>query len=113
MSVFNDHELELLISGLPEIDVDDLRANTEYSGFTAGSPVMQWFWEVVREMDAEQLALLVQFVTGMLLCDETACCGCGAWLCVDRMQTLHHHVLLQDVLMLHMTHWLNNYIPKT
>lgn len=30
--MFTDHELELLISGLPEIDVDDLRANTEYTG---------------------------------------------------------------------------------
>ena len=62
--MFNDHELELLISGLPEIDVDDLRANTEYQGFTANSPVIQYFWEVVREMDKEDLALLVQFVTG-------------------------------------------------
>jgi hypothetical protein len=32
VAVFNDHELELLISGLPEIDVDDLRANTQYHG---------------------------------------------------------------------------------
>lgn len=31
-SMFNDHELELLISGLPEIDVADLRKNTEYTG---------------------------------------------------------------------------------
>lgn len=30
--MFTDHELELLISGLPEIDVDDLRANTDYTG---------------------------------------------------------------------------------
>lgn len=73
VSIFNDHELELLISGLPEIDVDDLRANTEYSGFTAGSPVVQWFWEVVREMDAEQLALLVQFVTGTPLRTCVSC----------------------------------------
>ncbi|KAK9821448.1 hypothetical protein WJX81_000342 [Elliptochloris bilobata] len=64
IALFNDHELELLISGLPEIDVDDLRANTEYTGFTAASPVIQWFWQVVREMDKEELALLVQFVTG-------------------------------------------------
>lgn len=32
ISIFNDHELELLISGLPEIDVDDLRAHTDYQG---------------------------------------------------------------------------------
>ncbi|KAI9086352.1 hypothetical protein K1719_031806 [Acacia pycnantha] len=31
ISIFNDKELELLISGLPDIDLDDLRANTEYS----------------------------------------------------------------------------------
>lgn len=64
IKLFNDHELELLISGLPEIDVDDLRANTEYSGYTAASPVIQWFWEVVRSLEKQDLALLVQFVTG-------------------------------------------------
>lgn len=32
VSIFGDHELELLISGLPEIDVDDLRAHTDYQG---------------------------------------------------------------------------------
>lgn len=64
ISIFNDHELELLISGLPEIDVEDLRNNTEYSGYTAASPVIQWFWEIVRGLDKEDLALLVQFVTG-------------------------------------------------
>jgi E3 ubiquitin-protein ligase HUWE1 len=29
ISIFNDHELELLISGLPDIDTADLRAHTE------------------------------------------------------------------------------------
>lgn len=62
--MFNDHELELLISGLPEIDIGDLRANTEYAGYSAASRVVQWFWEVVGDLDKEDLALLVQFVTG-------------------------------------------------
>ena len=30
ISIFNEQELELLISGLPTIDIDDLKANTEY-----------------------------------------------------------------------------------
>eukprot|EP00891_Asterochloris_glomerata_P006130 jgi/Astpho2/6130/e_gw1.00084.51.1_t len=64
IDIFNDHELELMISGLPEIDIDDLRANTEYSGYTAASRQIQWFWELVRDLDKEDLALLVQFVTG-------------------------------------------------
>ena len=32
--------------GLPEIDTDDLRVNTEYTGYTPSSPVVQYFWEV-------------------------------------------------------------------
>ena len=30
ISIFNEQELELLISGLPNIDIEDLRSNTEY-----------------------------------------------------------------------------------
>ncbi|KAJ8747983.1 hypothetical protein K2173_013121 [Erythroxylum novogranatense] len=64
ISIFNDKELELLISGLPDIDLDDLRANTEYSGYSAASPVVQWFWEVVQGLSKEDKARLLQFVTG-------------------------------------------------
>ncbi|XP_048235103.1 E3 ubiquitin-protein ligase UPL1 isoform X2 [Ricinus communis] len=64
ISIFNDKELELLISGLPEIDLDDLKANTEYTGYTAASTVVQWFWEVVKGFNKEDMARLLQFVTG-------------------------------------------------
>lgn len=64
ISIFNDKELELLISGLPEIDLEDLKANTEYTGYTAASNVIQWFWEVVKAFNKEDMARLLQFVTG-------------------------------------------------
>ncbi|XVF36563.1 hypothetical protein REPUB_Repub19eG0068300 [Reevesia pubescens] len=64
ISIFNDKELELLISGLPDIDLDDMRANTEYSGYSAASPVIQWFWEVAQGFSKEDKARLLQFVTG-------------------------------------------------
>ncbi|KAG9448576.1 hypothetical protein H6P81_008541 [Aristolochia fimbriata] len=64
ISIFNDKELELLISGLPEIDLDDLRVNTEYTGYTAASSVVQWFWEAVKAFSKEDMARLLQFVTG-------------------------------------------------
>eukprot|EP00798_Chlamydomonas_sp_ICE-L_P016844 gene16844-23124_t len=84
IQIFNDHELELLISVTcaprlgklvsvrphqssnyvhPQLQTD-LRSQTEYTGFSAASPVIQWFWEAVGEMDKESLALLLQFVTG-------------------------------------------------
>ena len=47
ISIFNEQELELLISGLPDIDVDDWKANTEYHNYTPSSPQIQWFWRLV------------------------------------------------------------------
>lgn len=44
--------------------VDDLKANTEYTGYTAASSVVQWFWEVVKAFNKEDMARLLQFVTG-------------------------------------------------
>nr|XP_020653156.1 E3 ubiquitin-protein ligase HACE1 [Pogona vitticeps] len=56
---------ELLLSGMPEIDVSDWRKNTEYtSGYDKDDPVIQWFWEVVEELTQEERVLLLQFVTG-------------------------------------------------
>ncbi len=37
IGMFDEQELELLISGLPNVDVDDLQANTEYRGYTRES----------------------------------------------------------------------------
>lgn len=64
LRVFTSSELELMISGLPDIDIDDLRRNTTYTGLTSASSVVRWFWEVVGDMDKQDVALLVQFVTG-------------------------------------------------
>ncbi|EKE41370.1 ubiquitin ligase, putative [Entamoeba nuttalli P19] len=64
INCFYDTELELLISGMPDIDTEDFMANTEYRGYTLQSPVIQWFWEIFNEMEQRQKVLLLQFVTG-------------------------------------------------
>ena len=64
IAIFNEQELELLISGLPDIDVDDWKNNTEYHNYQASSPQIQWFWRAVRSYDKEERAKLLQFVTG-------------------------------------------------
>jgi E3 ubiquitin-protein ligase HUWE1 len=64
IAIFNEQELELLISGLPEIEVDDWKSNTEYHNYSASSPQIQWFWRAVRSFDKEERAKLLQFVTG-------------------------------------------------
>jgi E3 ubiquitin-protein ligase HUWE1 len=64
ISLFDDKELELLISGLPEIDIDDLRRNTDYHNYSEATPQIQWFWKVLGEFNKEQKAWFLQFVTG-------------------------------------------------
>lgn len=51
--------------------MDDLKANTEYTGYTVASSVVQWFWEVVKAFNKEDMARFLQFVTGtskVILC---------------------------------------------
>ena len=64
LSLFDDKELELLISGLPDIDIEDLKANTEYHNYTPQSDQIQWFWKVLSELSQEQRAWFLQFATG-------------------------------------------------
>jgi len=64
LSLFDDKELELLISGLPDIDIEDLKANTEYHSYTPQSEQVQWFWKVLSEFTQEQRAWFLQFATG-------------------------------------------------
>ncbi|XP_064199018.1 E3 ubiquitin-protein ligase HACE1 isoform X2 [Anguilla rostrata] len=65
IQLFDEYELELLLSGMPEIDVADWNRNTEYtSGYDLDEPVIQWFWEVVESLTQEERILLLQFVTG-------------------------------------------------
>ncbi|KAH8923855.1 HECT-domain-containing protein [Atractiella rhizophila] len=62
--IFTPAELQLLISGLPDINVDEWRANTELHNISASDPVIGYFWRAVRSFSSEEKAKLLQFVTG-------------------------------------------------
>ncbi|OLL23296.1 putative E3 ubiquitin-protein ligase hulA [Neolecta irregularis DAH-3] len=64
ISVFDERELELLIGGISEIDVDDWKKHTDYRGYTEQDEVIQWFWKCVRTWDAEKKSRMLQFTTG-------------------------------------------------
>ncbi|CAB4255115.1 similar to Saccharomyces cerevisiae YDR457W TOM1 E3 ubiquitin ligase of the hect-domain class [Maudiozyma barnettii] len=64
ISIFDEQEIELLINGLPDIDVDDWKNNTNYVNFTVNSKEVGYFWRAVRSFDSEERAKLLQFVTG-------------------------------------------------
>ena len=64
ISIFDSKELELLISGLPEVDLEDLQSNTDYHNYTKDSQVIIWLWEALYEFSHEERAEFLQFVTG-------------------------------------------------
>ncbi|XP_058880611.1 E3 ubiquitin-protein ligase NEDD4-like isoform X10 [Acipenser ruthenus] len=65
IKIFDENELELLMCGLGDVDVNDWRQHTVYkNGYCPNHPVIQWFWKAVLLMDAEKRIRLLQFVTG-------------------------------------------------
>ena len=42
IAIFNEQELELLLSGLPDINIDDLKSNSEYHKYSATSLQIVW-----------------------------------------------------------------------
>ena len=59
ISIFTEQELELLISGLPTIDIDDLKANTEYHKYQSSSIQVRVHRFYSRPPVSETLAAIV------------------------------------------------------
>ena len=56
--------MELLISGTPDIDVDEWRAATEYNGYASSDPVIVWWWRALKSFNREERAKVLSFATG-------------------------------------------------
>ncbi|XP_023336886.1 E3 ubiquitin-protein ligase Su(dx), partial [Eurytemora carolleeae] len=64
LQYFDERELELIICGMQNIDVEDWQKNTIYRHYTKTSKQVQWFWAYVKAMDNETRSRLLQFVCG-------------------------------------------------
>jgi HECT-domain (ubiquitin-transferase) len=69
LTVFDTNELELILCGLPTINMEDWQQNTKYSGLYElkgkSDQAVKWFWDIVsHEFNMEMKARLLQFVTG-------------------------------------------------
>ncbi|KAJ7132750.1 hypothetical protein C8R43DRAFT_929975 [Mycena crocata] len=64
ITIFNEQELELLISGTPDIDVDEWRAATEYNGYTSSDPNIVWWWRALKSFNRDERAKVLSFATG-------------------------------------------------
>ncbi|GAV99952.1 ubiquitin-protein ligase [Lentinula edodes] len=64
ISVFDEREMELLIGGISEIDMDDWTKFTDYRGYEKTDQVIEWFWQCIRSWPTERKSRLLQFTTG-------------------------------------------------
>ncbi|KAJ1914588.1 putative E3 ubiquitin-protein ligase, partial [Coemansia sp. S17] len=65
LSLFKPEEIELMVRGSGEDwDPRDLIPLTEVVGFEEAMVVLDWFWEVLREMEPAERKLFLAFVTG-------------------------------------------------
>ncbi|XP_060844747.1 E3 ubiquitin-protein ligase Su(dx)-like [Rhopalosiphum padi] len=64
LKYFDERELELMLCGMQEIDVEDWQQHTIYRHYNRTSKQINWFWQFVKQADNEKRARLLQFVTG-------------------------------------------------
>jgi len=62
LSMFTGDQLRDIMCGNPDIDVELLRRVVEYEGYHENDKVVNFFWEVLREMTTSQRKVFLQFV---------------------------------------------------
>lgn len=66
MEMFNSVELQMLISGKgKDVDLQDLKNNTEYGGFSQTDLTIKCFWQILHEFDREERFSFIKFVTSV------------------------------------------------
>ncbi len=46
---FSAHELETILSGQAEVDIEFIRSRTTYEMYSPEHPIVKWFWEVLED----------------------------------------------------------------
>jgi len=73
LSLFCWHQLELLMCGKNDIDLEALRSRTKYGiGVSPGQRHVRYFWNTLRRFNPEQRALFLRFVWGRSRLPATA-----------------------------------------
>lgn len=63
--IFTSKELQLLICGVPRIDVEDFIAHIKIQNpYTLETPIVKLFFQLIRKSDNDKLAKLLFFMTG-------------------------------------------------
>jgi len=64
LSLFSSYDLELLVCGDPEINIEILRKHTIYRGVASASPLIKNLWKALESFNTEERQMFLRFVWG-------------------------------------------------
>lgn len=62
--IFTSDQIEEMVCGKPEIDVDQLESIVSYSSCSPNDAHVKFFWQTIREFSTEEKAAFLRFVWG-------------------------------------------------
>jgi len=69
--LFTASEIDTLVCGKPDYDVEELKKYTEYQDITSDAQVVQYFWATMKEMTQQERSQFLLFVRGCARLDPT------------------------------------------
>jgi len=64
LPLFTWRQLELTVCGSHEVNVNLLRDNTKYKGYTTSDKQIKWLWEILEEFSSKERELFLRFAWG-------------------------------------------------
>jgi len=64
LQLFTWQQVEELVAGKPEIDLEYLKKHTEYRGYSPTSPVVTYFWKTMEALTQVERSQFIRFVWG-------------------------------------------------
>ena len=64
LNLFSWKQVESMVCGAADIDVEALKAKTEYENISADAPQVRFFWEILKEITPKDRCQFLRFVWG-------------------------------------------------
>ncbi|GCC28307.1 hypothetical protein chiPu_0006736 [Chiloscyllium punctatum] len=64
LSLLTERQLEQLVCGMPEVNVDTLKKVVRYRDIAENHQLLNWLWQTLQEFSNEERVLFLRFVSG-------------------------------------------------
>uniref|UniRef100_A0A4W3J8I3 HECT-type E3 ubiquitin transferase n=1 Tax=Callorhinchus milii TaxID=7868 RepID=A0A4W3J8I3_CALMI len=64
LSLLTERQLEQLVCGMPEVNVDTLKKVVRYRDIVENHQLLSWLWQTLQEFSNEERVLFLRFVSG-------------------------------------------------